>query len=248
MTTNLPFTAKALDAYGLCPMKYRLYRLGDPSRGLTRRVDAARALHAAVRRCLDDCYRAGGPRAVPVERLAEAFLACFDGQACADSREEDECRAAGLDMLRYYHADHLDDEITDVRVEIVLAGAIGDHPFEARADRREVRAEGRIVFVLHTSARRPPTEGPLEQDLPTGVLQLLGEQTEGRPVTVEVHALRARRVLIATKTADLLAEARRRIIALAAAVRQAESFPAARGRHCRWCHARSVCPEWARAT
>jgi len=246
MRADRPFTAKMLEAYGLCPMKCRLYPLGDPSRGVARRVDAARALHAAVKRALDDCYRVGGPPALPSERLLEVFRSCFDGKACADSREEDECREAGVVMLRNYHADHVDDDVASVEVDVALAGRIEDHPFQARAERREVRPDGRIVFVLYTTARRPPTEGVLEQDLRTGVLQLLGEQAEGRPVTIEVHALRTRRTLIATKPADPLEEVRRRLVALATAVTEAEAFPTVRGRHCRWCHARGVCPEWGR--
>jgi RecB family exonuclease len=246
MRSDRPFTARMLEAYGLCPMKWRLYRLGDPSRGVARRVDAARALHAAVKRALDECYRVGGPALLPSERLLEAFLACFDGKACADSREEDEHRQAGLVMLRGYHEDHVADEVASVEVEVTLAGPIGEHPFEARADRREVRPDGRIVFVLYTTARRPATEGTLERDLQTGVLQLLGEQREGRPVTIEVHALRTRRALIATKPADPLEEVRRHLVALATAATEAEEFPTVRGRHCRWCHARGVCPEWDR--
>jgi PD-(D/E)XK nuclease superfamily len=239
-----PLNAKTLEAYALCPMKYHLYRVGDPSHGMTRRIDAARALHAAVRRVLHDCYRAGGPQAAPAEALLEAFTGCFDGGACTDSREEDECREAGLDMLRHYHADHLADGTTEVTVDVALAGTIEGHDFEARADRREVRHDGRIAFLTYTTSRRPPTEGPLEEDLHTGALQLLGEQAEGRPVTIEVHALRTRRVLIATKPAGPLADVRARIVALAAAVTEAERFAATRGRHCRWCHVRSVCPEW----
>jgi RecB family exonuclease len=241
-----PLTAKVLEAYSLCPMKCRLYHLGDPSHGMARRVDAARALHAAVKRALDECYRAGGPRAAPVARLAESFVACFEGRACADSREEEEYRAAGLGMLRDYHGDHLGDEATGVTVDVLLRGELEGRPFQAQADRREVRADGRLVYLRYTTARRPPTESALEADLQTGLLQLLAQQAEGRPVTIEVHALRTRRTLLATKPADPLEAARLQILALARAVREAQDFPTVRSRHCRWCHARGVCPAWSR--
>jgi CRISPR/Cas system-associated exonuclease Cas4 (RecB family) len=239
-------TASLIEAFALCPMKYRLYRLGGPQGGMTRRVDAARALHAAVKHCLDECYRSGGPPEWPVGRLHEEFARSFNGAACADSREEEECRATGLRLLNEYHADHLAHDVRDVHVDLTVEGRLGDLPWRAKADRRETRADESVVYILYSTARPPPSPGSLGEDLRTGVLQLLAEQVEGRPVEVEVHALRRRRVIDATKRPDQLAAVEQRATQLAAAAQSMADPPALSGRHCRWCHVRSVCPKWAR--
>jgi len=242
VSNELPLTASLLDALTLCPMKYHLYRLGGAEAGLTRRVDAARALHAAVKHCLDECYRLGGPAQCALERLQEEFTTCFDGRACADSREEDDCRATGLRLLSEYHADHAGDGTEGVRVEVTLEGPIGEEVYRARADRREGRPDGSLAYLLYTTARHPPTPGPLQEDLRTGILQLLAEETEQRPVEVELHALRRRRIIDATKTPDALAALRDRLAQLARSARALTDPPPLKGRHCRWCHVRGVCP------
>lgn len=246
MKLDQPLTAKALEAYRLCPMKYRLYRLGGPATAAARRVDAARALHAAIRQSLNQCYRMGGPQRVPVESLIEAFTDSFDGSASADSREEEEYRSTGVRLLTEYHEDHRGDPPAQVAVDVRLAAAIGGSPFEARADRRQYSADRPAAFVVYTTARRPASENALQADLQTAILQMLAQQAEGREVVVELHALRKRRSLDATKPPDVLDDLRQRVTALAAAVAEATDYPTVRARHCRWCHARGVCPEWAR--
>jgi len=240
-----PLTAALLEAFVLCPMKFRLYRLGNAQSGVTRRVEGARALHAAVKHCLDECYRAGGPGGYPVQRLLEDFTRSFDGRACADSREEEEQRATGLRILAEYHADHLGDALCDLRVDVALEGPIDAWTWRAQADRREARPDGSVAYVMYSTARRPPSPGALAEDLRTGVLQLLAEGAEGRPVEVEVHALRSRRVLDATKRPDQLAALTQRLRETATSATALADPPALRGRHCRWCHARSICPQWS---
>jgi hypothetical protein len=199
-----------------------------------------------VKHCLDECYRAGGPTRYAVERLQEEFGASFQGTACADSREEDEQRATGLRLLAEYHADHLVDAAEELVVDVTLDGALGGHAWRVRADRREGRPDGSVAYILYSTARRPPTPGELAEDLRTGVLQLLAEAAEGRPVEVELHALRTRRILDATKRPDQLTAIERRASEMADAALALDDPPALRGRHCRWCHARPVCPQWAR--
>jgi hypothetical protein len=242
---DLPFTAKALEAYHLCPMKYRLYRLGGATRGATRPMDAARALHAAIRESLHQCYRMGGPRRFPVDKLIEVFAGCFDGSASADSREEEEHRNTGVRLLTEYHADHRAESPAEVAVDVRLKEEVDGYTLEARADRREVADDGHPTLVIYTTARRPPSENGLQSDLQTGILQIIGEQVERTGVTVHVHALRKRRVLQATKPPDVLRDLGNRVTALASAISNATEYPTVRGRHCRWCHARAVCTEWA---
>jgi len=246
VSASAPLTASLLEAFALCPMKFHLYRLGGADTGATRRVDAARALHAAAKHALDECYRAGGPRAYPVERLCADFTAAFEGRACADSREEEQQRTTGLRVLTEYHAGHLDDAIEGVRVDVTLEGALGQWNWRAPADRREGRPDGSVAYVRYSTARRPPTPGELAEDLRTGLLQLLAEAAEGRPVEIEVHALRSQRALDATKRPDQLAEIERQLTTSAAAALALDDPAALKGRHCRWCHVRGVCPAWAR--
>lgn len=245
MKTDAALTHKALEAYALCPMRYELHRLGGPTRPSVQRVDAARTLHAAVRRSLDECYRLGGPRHFPAERLLALFTECFDGSAAADSREEEEYGRIGAQLLANYHADHLADDPCEVKVDARLKHEVGGFHFEARADRCEQAHNGQLIFVLYTTARRPPSANALQDDLQTAILQLLAQQIEGREVAVEVHALRKRKVLDATKPPEALAGVQDRALGLATAIARATDYPAIRGRHCRWCHARGVCPKWA---
>jgi hypothetical protein len=246
VTIEPTFTPSLLEALRLCPMKFRLYRLGGEEAGITRRVDAARALHAAVKHCLDECYRMGGPTECPEHLLHQEFTSSFDGGACADSREEDECRSTGLRLLSEYHADHLGDRADGVRVDVTVEGRIAESQCRAHADRREGRPDGSIAYILYTTARKPPTPGSLADDLRTGMLQLLAEGAEGRPVEIELHALRKRRVIDATKTPDELAATEHRVAQLAALAQAPDDPLAVKGRHCRWCHVRAVCPQWVK--
>lgn len=246
MKIEAALTAKALESYSLCPMRYRLYRLGGPGHGRAHRLDAPRTLHAAMRRSLGECYRMGGPRHFPVDRLLETFTGCFDGSASADSREEEEYRATGRRLLAEYHADHVGDDPSRVEVDVRLEHQVEGYPFEARADRRERPEDGRVTLVLYTTARRPPGPGALREDLQTGLLQLLAGQAGKQEVSVEVHALRQRKTLEATKPPEVMEHLARRIVALAGAMTTATDYPAIRAPHCRWCHSRGVCPEWTR--
>jgi hypothetical protein len=225
-------------------MKYRLYRVGHSTTGEARHVDAARALHAAVKHALDECYRMGGPAEFPLDRLRERFIDAFDGTACADSREEDECRDAGTSIVERYHAARIEDLPLVAEVDVPIRGEIGGWLFDAHANRREERTDDSIAFIILTTARRPPTEGPSQDDLRTGILQLVAEDREHRPVEVELHALRSGRVYDATKPPRELEGIVDRVSALAQVINETPSDAAVRGKHCRWCHARGVCPEW----
>ena len=232
-----------LEAFAQCPMKFGLYRVGHSAGTGARRVGAARALHTAAVRALDECYRLGGPSRVAVGQLTARFIDAFDGRACSDSREEEEYRTAGIQALLRYHADRAGDEAASVDVDVTLRAELGGGLFDSHANRREARPDGSVAFIIYTTARQPLTEGPLQDDLKTAVLQLVAERAEGRPVEVEVHALRKRQVLDATKPPDVLAAGHDRLVALADAALAAERHVAIRGKHCRWCHVRGVCPE-----
>lgn len=244
MNDQLVFTAGLLEAFALCPMKFALYRLSDAWAGVPRRTGAAWALHAAVKRCLNECYLMGGPRAVSATWLADRFAAVFDARACADSREEEEQIATGRRLVAQYHADHLHDQADEVRVDLTLEGCIASARWRAYADRRESRPDGSVAYVLYSVSRRPPGESALAEDLRTGVLQILAEQSEGRPVEVEVHALRARRVIDATKRPAELAAIEQQVARQVDRAQRLSNPPALRGAHCRWCHVRSLCPKF----
>ncbi len=244
MNRREALTAQLIEAYGACPMKFRLYQLGSGDGAKARHVSASRALHAAVKHTLDECYRLGGPLEFPAERLRERFIDAFDGTACADSREEDESRDGGLKMLEAYHATQAETPPLSVDVDVPVRGEIGGWLFDAYANRREERPDDSVAYVIYTTARRPPTEGPLQDDLRTGILQLVAEDRDHRPVEVELHALRSGRIYDATKPPHVLEGIVDRVSAIARTIHEAPSIATVRGKHCRWCHARDVCPEW----
>ncbi|MGD9495271.1 MAG: PD-(D/E)XK nuclease family protein [Armatimonadota bacterium] len=236
-----PLTARNLADFTLCPHKFLLSWF--VSREETRRfLGGPATLHQAVRQALVDCYRLGGPREMPLERLVASFEESWDGSACADSLEEEQLHAQGTKMLRDYHAAQRERAAAVVDADVRMEIALGDHSFVAVADAVLREDDGGINALRWLTTRRPPSLGELAQSPAWALLYAcVREHFPGEDVSVTMYSLRrgsGHRVRFA---ADELQPLLRRLTRVADRIRVATDFPPVTGEHCRWCRARGRC-------
>jgi len=246
-----PLGPRHLADHELCPHKYYLSALGR-AREVAHPVGAPRALHGALVRALQETLvvQAKGPAGV--ERLLETFEAAFDGTACADTWEEERYRRDGRLILEQYYAGGQLERLGRVEVAVVVSGDLDGQPVYARADVVADVGDAGTVLVTYHSARRTPSPSELQEDLRTGLLQVLaarhwapgGGSPRPGPFSCEVHALRSGQVLTATKSEEQLEAVRARALDRIERIRYDSVFPTARGSHCRWCRSKPICPAW----
>lgn len=229
-----PLTARNLEDFLQCPRKFLLSFVTSRTQG-TQFVGASAALHRAVRDALLELHAAG---AVSPAAVTEAFERHFDGKACRDSREEEDCRRDGLRMLQAQAAEPLlPPGACDVRLELSL----GEHQFIAVADLLQPDPPG--VYRLITG-RRPPSPAELTSRLTPGLLWLAAAAGLGEALTAHVVDLRKQRLLPYQLDAEQREALRALLITTAGRIRREREFAANRGSHCRWCRSQSDCPAW----
>lgn len=231
-TPRGPLTARNLEDFLQCPRKFLLSFVAGHAES-SRFIGAPAALHRAVRDSLLELLATGGSA-----DFHTTFERHFDGQACRDSREEEDCRRDALRILETaLHEPLLPPGEPDVRLEVL----IDDQPFLAVAD--WLRRDPPGVFRL-TTGRRPPSPAELTARLTPGLLWLAGAAALGEELTAHVVDLRRNRLLPYQPSPDQQQTLRDLITTTAARIRRERQFPANRGAHCRWCRSQSQCPAW----
>ena len=251
-----PLTARNLADFTLCPQKYLLSFF--TTRAQSRRfIGGPAALHRAVRSALMQTYQLGGPGQVAETALLRMFEENWQGELCADSREEQQLHSEGWQILKAYHQAHKKEPNQAIAADMRFEGEIGDHRFVAVADRVDQAEDGTITLLRYKSTRRPPSPAQLAEDISAGVLLLLGQAhfvdknlsaeaalAAKADCQVAVYALRPGTLVVAPIDEPQLSSLRERIIDLAQRIRQAQQFPTNKGTHCRWCRSQAQWPAW----
>ena len=238
-----PLTARNLADYALCPQKFLLSFF--VSRHASERFQGgSAALHGAARAALTECYRQGGPRSVPPERLLELFKQHWEGRLCADSLEEEQLQRQGQEMMRRYHQDHAAETAPTVGLDLRMEADLGEHRFVAVVDRAFQEDGEPLTLVRYKTTRQVPGPGGLAKDVSLALLLLVGEAHFEEAAQAAVYALRPGKLVVAE-----LGQAERRawgeqFVQQATAVRRARDYPTVVGRHCSVCRCRSLCPYW----
>jgi hypothetical protein len=238
-----PLTARNLADYALCPQKFLLSFFATRSQ-TERFLGGPVALQTAARAALIECYRQGGTAAVAEERLLALFEQHWEGRLCADSLEEEQLHAQGLQILRAYHAAHLTEAETTVALDLRLEETLGEHRFVAVADRVIEDPGGTLTLLRFKTVRQAPSARALGKDLSIALLALLGERHFGRPVQVGIAHLRSGKLLIADLPPAQLEEWEVEVQRQAALIRAARDYPTNKGRICGVCRSRPQCPAW----
>ena len=240
-----PLTARNLEDYALCPQKF-LLSFFTPRGQAERFRGGPAALQQAVRAALVECYRQGGPPAVPAERLLAGFEAAWEGSLCADTLEEEQLHAQGRRMLSEYHAQHQAEPVRAIANDLRLEAGIGEHRFVAVADRVDEAEGGLLTLLRYRTAREVPGPRALGREASVALLLLGGEAHFARPAQVGVCAVRRGQLVLAEISDAQRTEWEARLAAQAEALRQARAYPTRVGRHCQVCRSRAQCPAWAR--
>ena len=240
-------TARNLEDYASCPRKL-MFSITASREELEKLLGGPAMLTRAIRTALQDTL-SGRPLAeLDRAALLAAFEASFEGRYCADSREEDELRETGREVLAAYARRGAEPGAGGVRVEagdLQFEGQIEGQPFRASADLILV-SDGQRELVRCSMSRRLPTPAELGQDANVLLLHELASQRYNEGETrIVVEALRhdARVIPEFGEGREAgLAE----LVRAAGGIRRARDFPPAKGEHCRWCRSRRRCPAWRR--
>ena len=242
-----PLTARMLDDFALCPRKFLLsfFTTDQDERRLR---GGAAVLHQAVRQALLDHYQFGGPARQPVAELLSAFERHWDGRRCADSLEEQQLHAAGLEMLAAYHAAHAAEAVTVLATDVRLTGQVAGREFVAVADLVTKPVAGEVAVTRFVTSRRPLSSAELATDISAQVLWLLATSRYGEDGAVRVlyYALRQGRAREVSLDAEQAAYLRQDLAARVGRIHREEEFAPRKGSYCRWCRSRSRCPLWRR--
>ncbi len=237
-----PFTARNIADWRQCPRKFLLSWF-VPREETRRFLGGPATLHQALRDALVDCYRQGGPREVPLDRVEAIFEDGWDGSACADSLEEERLHAQGLKMLRDYHASHQRPWPRAIEVDLRMEVTLGDHRFVAVADAVMREEDGGVNAMRWLSSRRPPSVNEIFESPSWALLFACArEHFPDEDVSVTMYSLRrgsGHRVRFREDEFEPLVSWLTRA---ADRIRVATEFPPETGTHCRWCRARSRCP------
>jgi hypothetical protein len=241
-------TARNLEDYATCPQKF-VFSVTASHDELEKLLGGPAMLTRAIRSALQDAFGGGSLAELDRTALLGAFAAHFDGRLCADSREEDELRETGRQVLASYArrlARESDDGVTATVGDLQFEGELEGHRFRATADLVLV-ADGQRDVLRYSMSRKLPTPEELGKDLSVLLLHELAVQryNDGR-TRVVVEALRHD-----ARVAPDFGDGRReeglaQLARLAGAVRRAREFPPDKGEHCRWCRSRRRCPAWRR--
>jgi len=242
-----PLTARMLDDFATCPRKFLLSFFSTDQDARRLRGGAA-ALHQAVRQALLDHYQFGGPSQRPVAELLARFEDHWDGRRCADSLEEQQLHAAGLEMLVAYHAAHAAEALTVLATDLRLTGQVAGREFVAVADLVTGPVEREVTVTRLVSSRRPLSAAELGTDISAELLWLLATTRYGEDGAVRVlyYALRQGRAREVSLDAEQAAYLRQDLAARVGRIHREEEFAPRQGSYCRWCRSRSRCPLWRR--
>ncbi len=240
-------TARNLEDFRLCPQKYLLSLSIRPAD--TRKfIGGPAVLHRATRAALVECYRNGGPQELALATLLESFEENWEGRLCADSLEESQLHARGIEMLTHYYQAHHDQPNQTIAVGLRLSGEIEGHEFVAVADRVDQDESGLITLLRYKSGSSPPGAKTLAKDISAGLLLLLGSMHYApQQCQSAIYALRRGRLTVADIDEVQRTRLRQQVVALAAQAHCAQEFPTNQGQHCRWCRSRADCPAWVSA-
>ena len=241
-------TARNLEDYAVCPLKL-MFSLTASKDELEKLLGGPAMLTRAIRSALQEM---GGGRLLAeldATALRASFAGHFEGRYCADSREEDELRETGRQVLAAFAARSTAPGTEGVRVEagdLQLEGEIAGQPFRAAADLMLV-AEGRREIVRCSMSRKLLTPAELGKDANVLLLHELAAQRYNEGETrIVVEALRQ-----GARVEPDFGESGREaglaeIVRAAGGIRRAREFPPQKGEHCRWCRSRRRCPAWRR--
>jgi DNA helicase-2/ATP-dependent DNA helicase PcrA len=155
---GLELSPTAIDAYRICPLRYR-YAMVDRVPG---RATVARSVGVAAHAALEAHYRPGGAGG-DGEGLVRRFAAELRREGVAGTAEGRQALARAKEALPAYHERTARSRVRPVAVERPFTLAVGPHRVHGRVDRVDAHPAGGHQLVDYKTGR-PPAGGRDEGD------------------------------------------------------------------------------------
>lgn len=254
MTLAFPatLTPSKLAAFTACPLAFR-YAVLEGLR-LPPNPDQLRGIlvHRALQRLFGDLDGAARTRAAAdkaLELAAEEVLDDPEAAAALESRPRQQLLEDGRALLARYFALEDPRAVRTIGIELHLRGDLDGVPLHGVLDRLDRGPDGALTVVDYKTGRapRPGRTGP--QLAGVELYAYLCEASLGaRPAAVRLLYLGDGTEVRSVPTDQRVEAAKRRILALAQAIRRAcetDDFRPRVSPLCRWCGFRPACPAFA---
>jgi len=238
-----PLTGRQLGDFAQCPRRFLLTQFVSEKEDRRFR-GAAAVLHQALRGAIVEFYRAGGGASGAAAKLHAHFEDLFEGELCADAMEEDRTRKRGLGMLDDFCGAWIPEHAEAADVDVYMNLALEQQAFAASADLVFPDDDGLLVIRLN-SRRDPPSPAELAKETSARLLALAARDHYADDLgRVAYYSLTRGRLIDIDLADEQMAQFSRDIESRAARMRREVLFEPRKGRHCRWCRARSRCGVW----
>lgn len=179
--------------YLSCAMMYRLEYIDKVGR-FYHRSRVAFTFGSTLHQTLQNFHEAGGSVAISAAELVADLETTWQSQGYRDAAEEQEHRAAAVEILQTYHAAAASEaaRVKTFLTEKMLKWDMGQFVLTGRVDRiNEHLDTGALEIVDYKSGRMSVTEDDVKSALAMSIYQLLAKRNwPERQIFATIHALR----------------------------------------------------------
>ena len=168
---KLTLSPTRISAFLECPLKYKfLYvdRIGK----FYYRPKPGNAFGGTLHRVLQSFHEPGAEQA-SVDQLIEDYRRAWVGVGYADTREEQEFKAAGEQILRGYASLTPPEDVKTLFTEKMVKWDMGDFILAGRLDRLDEHPDGALEVIDYKSGRLSVTEEEVRDDLAMSIYQFV---------------------------------------------------------------------------
>ena len=242
---NARLSATAIESYDTCPLKFKLardWRLPDELSGA---LQYGAAIHSVLLTYFDGIRL---KRELSDEQLFQLFRETLAAYGIVERYQQELYEAQGIEQLTGFLERLRESGSPDVlHTEVSFEIKIGDSTVAGRIDRMDRAGDGCVALVDYKTGK-PKDQKEADCSLQLSIYALAAQQKWGYQVNqVSFYNLDGNQLILTTRDAAILEEAKRKVEEVAAKIKEGNFEPKV-GYHCSFCVYRSLCPAKERVT
>jgi DNA helicase-2/ATP-dependent DNA helicase PcrA len=236
-TLHPTLSARTIENYDLCPLKYKLSKEWNLREKPTANLHFGSAMHEALRAYFDSVQKG---RPLFPEMVVQYFLQEFRARHIDDAAQFHLYERDGERQLRAFLSSEAARPHGSVaRLEHWFRFDVAGNKVVGRLDRVDEDEGGYVVIDYKTG--NPKSQENADDSIQLSIYALAMGGT--KPLRMLVfHNIADNSVVCTQRTAEQLRETEKKIAEVAAGIASGK-FEARTGMHCRWCSYRMICPE-----
>jgi DNA helicase-2/ATP-dependent DNA helicase PcrA len=236
-TLHPTLSARAIENYDLCPLKYKLSKEWNLRDEPTANIHFGWAMHEALRAYFDSLQKG---RPMFPEMVVQYFLQEFRDKAVDDPAQARLYERDGERQLRaFLSSEAAVPHGTVARLEHWFKVNVGSNKVVGRIDRVDEDEDGYVVIDYKTG--NPKSQDTADESVQLSIYALAMGAT--KPVKMLVFQnMENNSATCTARTPEELQKTEKKIADVAAGI-AAGNFKPKPDRHCKWCSYRMICPE-----